>query len=167
MNDWVTRPETAGDVDAVRRINLAAFERPDEADLVEALRADPAWLDGLSLLALDASGTPVGHALLTRCHIDDVPALCLGPCAVLPEFQRTGAGGAAVRAALAAATARGERFVVVLGHPEYYPRFGFDRASVAGIRLSIEVPDEALMARSLDGTPLPVGLVRYAAPFGV
>ncbi|WP_019874155.1 GNAT family N-acetyltransferase [Sporichthya polymorpha] len=167
MNDWVTRPETAGDVDAVRRINLAAFERPDEADLVEALRADPAWLDGLSLLALDASGTPVGQALLTRCHIDDVPALCLGPCAVLPEFQRTGAGGAAVRAALAAATARGERFVVVLGHPEYYPRFGFDRASVAGIRLSIEVPDEALMARSLDGTPLPAGLVRYAAPFGV
>jgi putative acetyltransferase len=62
----------------------------------------------------------------------------------------------------------GESFVIVLGHPDYYPRFGFRRASLAGIRLSIEVPDEALMALSLDPErALPRGTVRYAAPFGI
>lgn len=162
---WTTRPETAADIAAVRDINVAAFGRPDEADLVEALRADPAWLDGLSMLACD--GEPVGHALLTRCHIGEMPALALAPCAVLPTAQRTGAGSAAIEAVLAEARRRGEQFVVVLGHPDYYPRFGFTRASAAGIRLSIEVPDEALMALSLDGAPLPAGLVRYAAPFGI
>lgn len=164
---WVTRPETDADVRAVREINLAAFGSADEADLVDALRTDPAWIPGLSLLALDTDRTPAGHALLTRCHIGDVPALCLAPCAVLPRFQRTGAGSAAIRAALAAARATGERFVVVLGHPAYYPRFGFGRASTHGIHLTIEVPDDALMALSLDGSPPPGGLVRYAAPFGI
>ncbi len=167
MSGWTTRPEAAGDIAAVREINVAAFDRPDEADLVEALRADPAWIDGLSMLAVTPDGTPVAHALLTRCHIGDVPALCLGPCAVLPAHQRTGAGAAAIRAGLAAARERGEQFVVVLGHPDYYPRLGFAQASTAGIRLSIEVPDEALMALSLGAAPLPAGLVRYAAPFGI
>ncbi|MES4828719.1 GNAT family N-acetyltransferase, partial [Streptomyces anthocyanicus] len=75
---------------------------------------------------------------------------------------------AAVRAALAAAGRLGEHHVVVLGHPEYYPRFGFGRASAHGIRLSIDVPDEALMALTLDAAhPLPAGTVRYAAPFGI
>ncbi|MFJ8623026.1 GNAT family N-acetyltransferase [Kitasatospora sp. NPDC093550] len=168
MRTWTTRAETGADVPTVRTVNTAAFGSPAEADLVDALRVDPAWIDGLSLVATDAHDRPVGHALLTRCHIGDVPALCLAPCAVLPEYQRTGAGSAAVRAALAAATELGERHVVVLGHPEYYPRFGFTRASAYGIGLSVEVPDEALMALALDaGHPLPAGTVRYAAPFGI
>ncbi|MER7844994.1 N-acetyltransferase [Kitasatospora sp. NPDC096077] len=168
MRNWTTRAETGADIPAVRDINLAAFDTAGEADLVDALRADPAWIEGLSLLSADEHGTVVGHALLTRCHIGDVPALCLAPCAVLPEYQRTGAGSAAIRAALAAATDLGERYVVVLGHPDYYPRFGFGRASTHGIGLSIEVPDEALMALALDpGHPLPAGTVRYAAPFGI
>ncbi|MYX43812.1 GNAT family N-acetyltransferase, partial [Streptomyces sp. SID89] len=79
-----------------------------------------------------------------------------------------GAGSAAVRAALRAAEGLGEQYVVVLGHPSYYPRFGFTRASAHGIGLSIDVPDEALMALALDaGRPLPAGTVRYAAPFGI
>lgn len=165
---WSTRAETTADIGAVRAINLAAFETAQEADLVEALRRDPSWIDGLSWLAVDEHGTPVGHALLTRCHIGATPALCLAPCAVLPEYQRTGAGSAAVRAALAEARRRGEHFVTVLGHPAYYPRFGFTRASGHGIGLDIEVPDEALMAMSLDESrPLPSGTVRYAAPFGI
>jgi putative acetyltransferase len=164
---WATRVETGADAGAVREITLAAFDTAEEADLVDALRADPAWIPALSLLAVDTDGTPVGHALLTRCHIGDVPALCLAPCSVLPCVQRTGAGSAAIRAALDAARAGGERYVVVLGHPAYYPRFGFGRASGHGIHLSVEVPDDALMALSLDGSPLPGGLVRYAAPFGI
>ncbi len=116
---WTTRAETGADRHAVHDIVRAAFGRPAEADLVDAPRDDPARLDGLSLLATDAHGTPVGHALLTRAHIDDVPALCLGPVAVLPGHQRACARSAAVRAALRAAGARGEHHVVVLGHPAY------------------------------------------------
>ncbi|MHA6780316.1 GNAT family N-acetyltransferase [Pseudonocardia saturnea] len=166
-NSWSTRVEADADIAAVREIALAAFDTAAEADLVDALRDDPGWLPGLSLVSTDPDGAPVGYALLTRCHVGDVPALCLAPCAVLPRFQRTGAGSAAITAGLAAARAMGERFVVVLGHPTYYPRFGFGRASAHGISLSIEVPDEALMALSLDDDPLPGGQVRYAAPFGI
>ncbi|WP_353946007.1 N-acetyltransferase [Streptomyces sp. HUAS MG91] len=168
-NTWITRAETGADIPAVRDINLAAFPTPAEADLVDALRADPAaWIEGLSLVAADETGRPVGHALLTRCHIGTTPALCLAPCAVRPEHQRTGAGSAAIRAALAAAKAQGEHHVVVLGHPAYYPRFGFTRASDHGIGLTIDVPDDALMALSLDtGLPLPSGTVRYATAFGI
>ncbi|GAA5049928.1 GNAT family N-acetyltransferase [Nocardia callitridis] len=165
--NWITRAETDADIPAIREINLAAFDTAEEADLVDALRDDPAWLDDLSILSAAPDGKPVGYALLTRCHVDDTPALCLGPCAVPPEYQRTGAGSAAIRAALGAAEQAGEHLVIVLGHPTYYPRFGFTRASDYGIRLSIEVPDEALMALSLDSEPLPGGTVRYAAPFGI
>lgn len=166
---WITRAETSADIPAIRDIILAAFPTALEADLVDALRADPtAWIEGLSLVAADEAGRPVGYALLTRCHIDTTPALCLAPCAVHPERQRTGAGSAAVRAALAAARSLGEHHVVVLGHPSYYPRFGFVRASSHGIGVTIDVPDDALMALSLDaGHPLPSGTVRYAAAFGI
>lgn len=165
--DWNARVETTADIPAIREINLAAFATSEEADLVDALRADPAWIDGLSIISAGPDGRPVGYALLTRCHVDDTPALCLGPCAVRPEDQQTGAGSAAVRAALEAAGQAGERFVIVLGHPTYYPRFGFARASKYGIRLSIDVPDEALMALGLGAERLPSGTVRYAAPFGI
>ncbi|MFF3646517.1 GNAT family N-acetyltransferase [Streptomyces sp. NPDC002564] len=165
---WLTRAETGADIPAVRAINLAAFDTPQEADLVDALRADSSWIEGLSLVAADQDGTLVGHALLTRCHIGDSPALCLAPVAVRPDQQKTGAGSAVIRAALAAAKERGEYHVTVLGHPAYYPRFGFGRASLHGIGLSIEVPDEAMMALTLDESrPLPSGTVRYAAPFGI
>ena len=165
--NWITRAETDADIPAIRTINLAAFETAEEADLVDALRADAAWIDGLSVISARPDGTPTGYALLTRCHVDDTPALCLGPCAVLPEYQGTGAGSAAIRAALVTAEQMGELFVVVLGHPTYYPRFGFSRASQYGIRLSIDVPDDALMALSLDSDQLPSGTVRYAAPLGI
>ncbi|MGW2599098.1 GNAT family N-acetyltransferase [Streptomyces klenkii] len=167
-SNWITRAETGADIPAVREIVLAAFGTPLEAGLVDALRNDPAWIDGLSVVSTGEDGKPVGHALLTRCRIGDTPALCLAPVAVLPEYQGSGAGSAAIRAALAAAADLGERFVTVLGHPAYYPRFGFGRASAYGIGLAVDVPDEAMMAMSLDEThPLPSGTVRYAAPFGI
>ena len=120
------------------------------------------------MVATNEVGVVVGHALLTRCYIGDVPALSLGPCAVLPEYQRSGAGSAAIWAALKAARDHGEAYVVVLGHPNYYPRFGFRPASIHGIDLSIDVPDDALLALSLEeDEPLPAGTVHYAAPFGM
>lgn len=167
---WPTRPERPADGAAVREVVRAAFGRPDEADLVDALRADPAWLPGLSLVALDGDpvAAVVGYALLTRCHVGETRALCLAPCAVRPDRQRRGAGSAAIRAALGTAAGRGERFVVVLGHPGYYPRFGFRRAAEHGITLSVEVPADALMVLALHaGDPVPAGPVRYAPPFGI
>lgn len=87
---------------------------------------------------------------------------------MLPGHQRTGAGSAAVRAVLDAARGDEGPFVIVLGHPDYYPRFGFRRASLFDIKLSIDVPDDALMALSLHpNRALPSGTVRYAAPFGI
>ena len=166
---WSTRPEGPQDVDAIRAVTVAAFPTPAEADLVDALRRDrDAWIDGLSMVAEDDEGRVVGHALLTRCHVGDEPALALAPCSVLPSYQRRGAGSAAIRAVLDAARELGETLVVVLGHADYYPRFGFTRASGFGVRVAFEVPDEALMVLPLDPSrPVSGGTVRYAAAFGV
>ncbi|MEU3727263.1 N-acetyltransferase, partial [Streptomyces sp. NPDC031705] len=166
---WRARPETAADAAAVRAVNLAAFETPLEADLVDALRSDAtAWLPGLSYVAEGPDGSVAAHALLTRCAVDGVPALALAPVAADPAVQRSGAGSAVVRALLAAARARGEALVLVLGHPSYYPRFGFVAASRFGIRAPFEVPDAAMMALVLDDSvPVPAGTITYPAPFGV
>ncbi|WP_338702459.1 N-acetyltransferase [Streptomyces sp. Q6] len=169
---WSTRPETDADRAAVHAVNVAAFPTPAEADLVDALRADEdAWLDGLSYVAEAPDGTVAAHALITRCTVDGAPAAALAPVAVRPQDQRTGAGSAVVRAVLEAARARGERIVLVLGHPEYYPRFGFVPASTYGIRPGFDVPDEAMMALILDGGPdsgqVPRGTITYPAAFGV
>ncbi|WP_405922075.1 GNAT family N-acetyltransferase [Streptomyces sp. NBC_00122] len=165
---WPVRPETAADVAAVRDVNLAAFGTPLEADLVDALRTDTSWVPGLSYVAEGPDGSVAAHALLTVCEVDGVRALALAPVAADPAFQRSGAGSSVVRALLAAAKERGESLVLVLGHPEYYPRFGFVPASRFGIRAPFEVPDEAMMALVLDDSvPVPTGTIRYPAPFGV
>ncbi|MFD4948640.1 bifunctional class I SAM-dependent methyltransferase/N-acetyltransferase [Streptomyces sp. NPDC058239] len=167
---WTTRPETAADIEAVHAVNAAAFPTPDEAALVDALRTDPAaWLPGLGYVALDGpDGDIAAYALLTRCRVGDAPALALAPVATAPDRQRQGAGQAVVRAALDAARLRGEPLVLVLGHPEYYPRFGFVPASRYGIRPGFDVPDEAMMALVLDDSvPVPQGTIHYPAAFGV
>jgi predicted N-acetyltransferase YhbS len=98
---------------------VRAFGRPDEAAILGRLRADAvAWLPGLSYVATTDGGEVVAHAVLTRCHIDDTPVLSLGPCSVLPEYQRSGAGGAVIRAVLDAGRAAGEHTVIALGHAE-------------------------------------------------
>lgn len=167
---WTTRPEQAGtDQAGIREVLLGAFPTSLEADLVDALRTDPeAWLPDLSVVAAAADGTVVGYSLLTRCHVGGSLALALGPCAVPPEHQSQGAGAAAIRAGLDAARRSGENLVVVLGHAEYYPRFGFDRASRFGISATFEVPDENLMALALDPSrSVPDGQIQYAPAFGV
>ncbi|KAB2591292.1 bifunctional class I SAM-dependent methyltransferase/N-acetyltransferase [Streptomyces arboris] len=166
---WATRPETAADREAVHAVNSAAFPTRDEADLVDTLRADAeAWLPHLSYVAEAPDGSVAAYALLTRCRVGDAPALALAPVATSPAHQRQGAGQAVVRAVLDEARVRGEALVVVLGHPDYYPRFGFVPASRHGIRPGFEVPDEAIMALVLDDSvPVPVGMIRYPAAFGV
>ena len=165
------RPETPADLPAIRTVNVAAFGRDGEADLVDCLRASDAWVDGWSLVAVDGSDRVVGHLLLSRVVIEgaggstwSVPSLA--PMAVLPESQGRGAGSALVRAGIAAADARGEPLIVVLGHPAYYPRFGFVPASGHGITCPYPVPDEVFLVRLLTADdPAIRGRLRYPACF--
>ncbi len=169
-HEWRVRPETQADRAAVYALNAAAFDTPMEAELVDALRADAdAWIDGLSYVAETPEGTPAAYALITRCLVDDEPALVLAPVATLPKYQRQGAGHAVIEAVVEAARARGqERLLTVLGHPKYYPRFGFTPASGFGVRPGFDVPDEAMMAMVFEGEgPVPSGTIRYPAAFGV
>ncbi|HET6987796.1 MAG TPA: N-acetyltransferase [Kribbella sp.] len=158
---WNTRVEIPADVDIIREITLRAFGRQFEVDFLDAHRADPiAWLPGLSIVATTADERPVAYALLTRCHIGDSPILSLGPVAVLPAYQKQGAGSAAVTTALATARDRGEQSVVVLGHAEYYPRFGFRQATEFGVHHP-EYDGPSLMALALDGHAVPAGDLTY------
>ena len=165
--DLEIRAERPDDVEHVHAVVRDAFSSDEEPDLVAALRTDPTWIGDLSVVgAIDSR--VVAHVLLTRCHIDGVPALALAPCSVAPEHQRRGVGTAVIEAALTRARELSERTVVVLGHPDYYPRFGFTPAVEAGVRLSVPVPEEALKVLALDpATPVPSGLVAYPAPFGI
>jgi putative acetyltransferase len=118
--------------------------------MIEAIRDSPGYVPELSLVA-EEDGEVVGHVILSYVNLDDGrPLLELGPIAVLPERQGEGIGGMLVRAGLAAADARGEPLVLLLGHPTYYPRFGFVSASALGLLPpNPELPDEAWMVHPL------------------
>ncbi|TCC07581.1 GNAT family N-acetyltransferase [Kribbella soli] len=158
---WNTRVETQSDIEPLRDLTRDAFGRQFEVDFLDALRADTvAWIPGLSFVATTSDDEPIAYALLTRCHVDDVPVLSLGPVAVLPAYQRRGAGGAAVRTALATARDRPEPAAVVLGHAEYYPRFGFRQATGFGIHHP-QYDGPNLMAIALGNHTVPTGTLTY------
>jgi putative acetyltransferase len=159
------RREHPDDVTAIHEVHAAAFTTELEANLVRALRASDAWLPRLSLVAED-DGVIVGHVVCTRAQLAGTPALGLGPLGVLPAQQKSGVGSALMHAVLAAADALDEPVVVLLGHTEYYPRFGFEPAS----RFGIEPPDPAwgehFQARPLSTYDSTVrGPFVYAQPF--
>ena len=165
------RQEREADEAAVRDVLVEAFGQPNEADLVDALRKGAAFFPELSLVA-EAGAAVVGHILLTRLHVRGAlakPGLALAPMGVKESFQRLGIGGELIRAGLRVAREKGEPFVVVLGHPDYYPRFGFERASRFGIKASFDVPDEALMALELHpgGLAGVSGSLCWAPEFGL
>lgn len=169
MVTWTTRAERPDDITDIRTVNIAAFPGREEADIIDALRADTdSWIDGLSMVAVDAEDTPVGYALLSRCSVGGEPALALGPCAVLPGYQRQGAGGAAIRAVMEAARGQGENLIVVLGHAAYYPRFGFSPASEFGVTAPFDAPEDSFLALALDPVrQTPRGEITYPAAFGI
>lgn len=167
---YTVRPETPDDYPAVRGIHRLAFGGDGEARLVDALRRTPGFKPELSLVALDG-GTIVGHILFCPIDIEtergDVATLALGPMAVRPGFQRRGVGSALVRSGLEVCRRTGHTSVVVVGHAEYYPRFGFVPAIPNGICPPFEVPDEAFMVCELvPGALRGVwGRVRYPSAF--
>ena len=164
------RPETAEDYAAIHEVNLLAFGQEIEPRLVEALRRLPDFIPELSLVAAEASQV-VGHILFSPFVIETkdgtVPALTLAPLAVRPEFQNQGIGSQLVREGLEECRRLGHSIVVVVGHPEYYPRFGFSPARARGLEAPFPVPDEAFMVLelapgALDGV---AGTVRFPPPF--
>jgi putative acetyltransferase len=129
---------------------------------------------GVSILSLVAEkdGHVVGHILFSPVTIEpfagQVSAVGLAPMAVLPDQQGKGIGTRLVEEGLAELRRLGHDVVVVVGHPDYYPRFGFKRASLFGLRTEIDCPDEAFMAIELRPGALAGrgGRVRYRSEFG-
>jgi len=162
------RIEDARERQAIRRVNEVAFGRVDEARLIGGLHAEGVVL--LSLVA-ELDGQIAGHILFSRMWIDGsgtpIPAVALAPMAVLPEFQRRGIGGQLIRHGLDELRARAERIVIVLGHPGYYPRFGFGTAAARAIESPFRPQSFMaleLIPGALDGVR---GKVRYPAAFGL
>ena len=142
------RQEAPADIPRIHALNRAAFESATEAVLVDALRAQA---DVISLVAAEADGI-VGHIMFSPVRLggaEDVRAMGLAPMAVVLERQRAGIGSALVRDGLESCRRQGVDAVFVVGHPAYYPRFGFSPASSFGITCEFEVPDEAFMALEL------------------
>ncbi len=163
------RIENKDDIPKVHHINHEAFEAPVEADLVDKLRK--ACPDHLSLVA-EEDKTLVGHILFTPAVIqnsgNDIHGMGLAPMAVLKEKQRQGIGSMLVQKGLKILREKGCPFVIVLGHPEYYPRFGFEPASRYHLKSQWEgVPDEAFMIIVFDPEALlhAGGVARYRDEF--
>jgi putative acetyltransferase len=136
------RPERPADSDAIHDVVETAFGRANEAELVRLLRRSDAYVPELALVA-EEDDRIVGHIMLSYAELHGngvARVLSLAPLAVTPHRQRAGIGLALTKAALGAADARNEPLVIVLGHAEYYPRFGFEPAR----RHGIEPPDDAI-----------------------
>ena len=161
------RLEGAADVAAVREVHRAAFGTDAEADLVDALRAQARPF--VSLVAEDGDDI-VGHIAFSPVTLSPGAAVAiagLAPMAVLPAHQRCGIGSVLVRAGLQRCVDVGFQAVVVLGHPNFYPRFGFASASRFGLTSTYEVPDDVFMALELTRDALvgASGVVHYHPAF--
>ena len=143
------------DLHHVLSVERAAFGRDDEAELVRSLLDDPSAYPLLSLLAW-VDERPVGHVLFTSVRVDDAPgavsAAILAPLAVVPDAQRQGIGGRLIERGISVLSDRGAGLVFVLGHPDYYPRHGFEPAVPHGFVPPFPMPPEhedAWMVRAL------------------
>lgn len=162
------RHELPEDRAAIHLINERAFNAAEEAVLVDQLREHGKVT--LSLVAVEA-GRVVGHILFSPITIEtadrSIAGVGLAPMAVLPEFQNQGIGSLLVATALDECRRLGHRIAVVLGHPEFYPRFGFVPASRYGLRSRYDVRDEVFMALELQPGALRgcAGVVKYQPEF--
>jgi putative acetyltransferase len=169
MVDVTVRPETPEDIESIRDVNEQAFRQGDEAEIVDRLRKRGAIT--VSLVAV-AGGQVVGHILFSPVSIESAGTshriTVLAPMAVRPPYQRKGIGSRLVRAGLEECRRLGQEVVVVLGHPEYYPRFGFVPAGAKGIDCEFEVPEEAWMVLELGEGALAGrrGTVKFPPEFG-
>ncbi|RDU35329.1 N-acetyltransferase [Neobacillus piezotolerans] len=171
--DISIRQEKEADYQAVEEVIKRAFTDVEISDktehqLVKRLRGSKAFIPELSLVAVDeATGKTVGHILFTKAKVGDAETLALAPVSVLPEFQNLGIGRLLVNKGLKTAKELGYESAIVLGHPNYYPKFCFKKASQWGIKAPWNVPDEVFMALELRGKAFDgvSGTVQYADAF--
>lgn len=166
------REELPEDIAAIREVNRRAFGQDQEANLVDALRSNGAAL--LSLVAT-SDGEVVGHIMYSPATIGDedpnsalnVKGAGLAPMAVLPEHQRRGIGSRLIEAGTQKLRDSGLPFIIILGHPNYYPRFGFEPANTFNIKCEWDVPPEAFMILVLDHSKMHhiSGLAKYRPEF--
>jgi putative acetyltransferase len=158
------REERPDDVAAVRDLNRRAFGQDQESNIVDALRANGAAL--LSLVAT-VDDRVVGHIMYSPLSVGDVNGAALGPMAVIPERQRQGIGSKLVEAGNRKLKDAGCPFIIVVGHADYYPRFGFTPASEHGIKCEWDVPNDVFMLLFLDEAKMQgvSGLARYRHEF--
>ena len=145
------RPEIPADIEAIRSVNLDAFPEADEANLVDALRTHA--LGHISLVAIHETEV-VGHIMFSPAGLKGqalkFSMAGLAPMAVLGTHQNLGIGSQLVEAGLEACKEKGYAAVAVLGHPEFYPRFGFVPSVQFGIKSEYEVPEEVFMIQELE-----------------
>jgi len=164
------RPETGEDYSKITEVNDLAFNQPNEGILIEKLRKTLEFISNLSLVA-EVDGEVVGHILFYPIIINarnvTHKSLALAPMAVLPDYQNKGIGSHLVKAGFKSAVKLGFQSVIVVGHPNYYPRFGFEQASKFGITAPFDVPDDAFFAIELvtGGLKDVSGMVVYPSEF--
>lgn len=165
------RPEIPADYAEVFEVNQLAFGQDGEALLVDALRKSEAFVPSLSLVAV-LENSIVGHILFTKIKIENVhgnlfDSLALAPMAVHPKFQKQGIGTQLIKTGLYKAKALGFESVIVLGHEQYYPKFGFVPAARWNIRAPFEVPEDVFMGIELvqDALKNVSGTVLYPKEF--
>lgn len=164
----IIRKELPEDVSQVRNINFSAFDTKAEANLVDVLRSS-----GISIISLVAEkeGELIGHILFSpvilECGSENISVAGLAPMAVLPEWQNRGVGSKLVEEGLRQCQEAGYDAVVVLGHPEYYPRFGFVPSIKYGIKSEFDVPNEVFMVKELKDGALTncAGSIKYNEVF--
>jgi putative acetyltransferase len=159
------REERPSEIASIRDVNRRAFGQDLEGDIVDALRRNGAAL--LSLVAI-VDGQVVGHIMFSPLSVGSAArGAALGPMAVLPEYQRQGIGGLLIEAGTQKLKEAGYPFIIVLGHAEYYPRFGFKPASEYEIHCEWDVPDEVFMVLVLDELKMGsvTGLAKYRPEF--
>jgi putative acetyltransferase len=160
------RPQRDEDAAAIRQVHLAAFPTPAEADLVERLRASGKAV--IELVALDGDSV-VGHILFSPVALEPLAGtvgLGLAPLAVLPDHEKHGVGRRLIQNGLAECHKWGAGFVVVMGDPPYYSRFGFEPAANHGLRSEYDAGDAFMVFKLASGALPPAGtLVKYAPEF--
>jgi len=174
MSEIHIRALKSADIAAADAITRAAFEAEfgsiAEATLIGRLRKQEP--EAFELVAVKGEEV-VGHIIMSPVVVEAPtgareigPVMGLGPMSVRPDLQNGGIGADLVHAALCEAWDREVHAVVVLGHPSYYPKFGFQRASALGLKLPYEVPDDAFMVLARSGVHVPTGVVHYSEAFG-
>lgn len=171
MQEVKVRQENQSDAKAIAVVNKSAFGGDAEAQLVAVVRQSKSFIPELSLVA-EVGERVAGHILLFHAHLDrhgkQIEVLALAPMSVVPSQSHRGIGSTLLQAAQAKAEELGHKAIVVIGHPDYYRRFGFEHAAKWGIHSSLPVPEDSITAKELvAGTLDGGGLLIYPPEFSL